>query len=37
MVAQFNLGTGPGDYTVPDGGVLVALLVLEALSPDDAT
>lgn len=45
-IAEFNLGTGPQDFTVPDGGVVAAptgsyaesaLLVVEVLSPDDAT
>lgn len=45
-VVEFNLGTGPQDFTVPDGGVLAsaqgvyaatALVVVEVLSPDDAT
>ncbi len=45
-MAEFNLGTGPKDFTVPDGGVVVstqgvyaatALVVVEVLSPDDAT
>lgn len=45
-VVAFNLGTGQKDFTVPDGGVVVstqgvysptALVVVEVLSPDDAT
>ena len=45
-LAEFNLGSGLQDYTVPDGGVVTgetglyaptALVVLEVLSPDDAT
>ena len=45
-IAEFNLGTGLKDYVVPDGGVVTgetglyaatALVVLEVLSPDDAT
>lgn len=46
VLAEFNLGTGPQDFTVPDGGVVTsetgvyaatALLVVEVLSPEDAT
>lgn len=45
-IAEFNLGTGLQDYTVPDGGVVTAaaglyaptaLVVLEVLSPDDTS
>lgn len=45
-LAEFDLGTGVQDDAVPDGGVVLdasglyaptALVVLEVLSPDDAT
>ena len=47
VIAEFNLGEGPADYRVPDGGLIreplggtfvpAAVAVVEVLSPEDET